>query len=256
MRYLWMTLLVTLALSGCMEVPSAWRPPTPGPHASAVLDLKVASPPREIQAPVHRWVTSDVHQFKVTLKVWNGSAYVDLAPANVLIVSPQLHPGKQARYSNLKANQKYRAVVEAFGNVGGTSPTFHLNSQTPAFADFDFTGGPNLEDTLATSVQVTLDPVPFSGVVTLRPVSIPNMTNNFLYELRDTNTNTVKLTGTFMRNQTMTLNNLRMGIPYQVTLTARQGNGSVIATRQSPVILFDPLGQDVEQARQIDVSFN
>lgn len=220
-----------------------------------VLWIAPATLAYETQATVHRWQAADVFRYEVTLKRWNGAQFVGL-PTPVVVLLPQKGTVKRsARFSNLRQGVRYQAEVRALGNIGGTAPSLHLNAATPCTAVFDLSAGQNVDDALVRSLQVLLDPVAFSGVLSVSPKRVPAQAATLQVDLLDAATGTVRYTGTYPKNKTMTLSNLRTGIRYVVRLTAKRSNGKVVRTAQSAEVLFDPAGQDLEQTRTVNVSF-
>lgn len=233
------------------------------PNSSGSTNTVNILPPRATgcatQALVLHWVETAVFRYEVTLNVSDnggqpvdlsaigvgGGSWVDLTPPLVVIVPRKgPDPKSTAVFINLKQGNAYQAYVVAKGNTGGTAPETRLNSE-PATAVFDFTAGQDVEDTQSANVQVTFDPVPFSGNLTLIPINIPPGTTSYDLESRDADGNATLYAASYEVLQTMTLQHLRTGIRYQVRLTAKPGGQTVL----SEVVTFDPNGQDVEQDR-------
>lgn len=241
-----------LLSAGCGEAPHAVSAPR---GVDLALRISAPAPSYAIQAIAHRWQASDVFQYEVTLEQWDGSRFVDLA-SPVVVVLPQKGIVKQdARFTNLRQGVRYQAIVRAMGNPGGTAPDVHLNAMTPCTAVFDLTAGQDVDDALVRSLQVLLDPVAFSGELTVSAKRVPGQASTLQVDLLDADTGTVRYTSTYPKNKVMTLSNLRTGIRYVVRLTAIRSNGNVVATAQSDEVLFDPAGQDLEQSRTVNVSF-
>lgn len=170
---------VVIAVGAAVTVACNWWgpslvPPTFDP-TTVVLDTKqggdrailvtVATPGEgayQAQATVHRWVANDVYQYEAALQYWNGSAYVAFSPAINVVVPNKVDPKTKAAFTNLKQGRKYQVSVIAKGNVGGSAASSTLTSSA-ATAVFDFTATQDVEDTLGATVQVSLDPVAFSG---------------------------------------------------------------------------------------------
>lgn len=207
------------------------------------------------QVIAHRWVAADIHHYEVTLRRWDGTRYADLTPQVSVLLPQKGSVKREARFSNLRQGARYQATIRALGNVGGTAPDVHLNTQTPATTVFDLSVAQGVPDTLSSSLNVILDPVPFSGTVTVSPQNVPPQASTFDLELRDVATGAVRYASSYSKNKTMVLDNLRTGIRYVVRLTAKRGNGSVVGTAQSAEVFFDPAGQDLEQSLVVPVSF-
>lgn len=120
-----------------------------------------------VQTVQHHWVAGDIYQYTATLKVWNGTDYVDFTtPMNVVVPQKGTAPKTRAVFTNLKQGTKYRVELRAEGNNGGTAADTVLNAATPTTAVFDFTATQDIEDTLASTLTVTFDQVAFSGTGT------------------------------------------------------------------------------------------
>lgn len=243
-----------VGLTGCGAVGLAGRgAPLVGHEfrGEAILSL---TPAYQTQAIAHRWVASDVYHYEVTLRVWDGTTFVDLVPA-VTVVLPQTGTAKsEARFSNLRQGRSYRASVVARGNAGGTAPQAVLNAQTPCMVDFDFRAAQDIENVLLRSVTVKLDPVPYSGNLTISPQNVPSNAASFDLELQDQSTGVTLFSASYPRSQTMTLNRIRTGVRYLIVLSAKRANGSVSRTTQSPYYV-DPRGQDLEQDQTVSLVF-
>jgi hypothetical protein len=167
--------LISGGLAGC-----AFPGTAPGPvsHSDAVTAASALGgsrtvsvmmlPPQDAAyqtaAIVHRWVDNDIFQYEATLKVWDGTAYADLqTPLTVVVPRKGPAPKNRAVFTNLRQGFRYQVSVVARGNVGGTAATTLLNSNVPAAAIFDFTAAQDVEDTIASNVQIAFDSVPFNG---------------------------------------------------------------------------------------------
>lgn len=174
--------LGALSFTGCnAPVPSTSTTPTMGAsqadQATVVKDTGLNGnkavaleilPPSEggyhTQAIVHKWVDNDIFEYVATLKVWNGTAYVDFAtPLTVTIPRKGLEPKTKAVFTSLKQGSKYQVALVAKGDIGGTAATTTLNGNTATSQVFDFTATQDVEDTLSATMQVVFDAVAFSG---------------------------------------------------------------------------------------------
>jgi len=141
-----------------------------GMNGPCQLMVELAAPKAagfSTQAVIHAWDVTDLFQYEVTLKVFDGESheYVDLSPAMKVVV-PQKgsdNPYNRAVFTNLSQGKKYRAVVVAKGNPGGTAGAVVLNEATPTVADYDFSATQDVEDFLSQSVKVVFDAVGFNG---------------------------------------------------------------------------------------------
>lgn len=202
-----------------------------------------------------RWLASDIFQYEVSLRRWDGSGFMELDPP-VRLVLPQKGESKhEARFTNLRAGERYRVDVLAQGNAGGTAPERVLNSETPAAVEFDLGGGPDVESEKRERVGVTLDPVPFAGALTLRPVNVPGFVQTFTVDLQEAASGQTRYAGSFTYRQTMRLSNLRAGVDYRVLLSAYRANGRLYKTVDSGVLRFDPSATELEQERSLDFPF-
>ena len=248
-----MVAIARLLVTGlCLVTASACARPAsvlPAPDAPAggtvVVELPAAGP--EVMALVRRWRPSDIVQVTVRLTRWNGTAFVDL-PQPVEVVLPQKGtPLMQVRFSNLAQGRRYRATVIAWGNAGGTAPTFPLNTLSPGLVDIDLSASQNVQDAFWRVSPLKLDAVPFNGTAVIVPLGVPNGTQTYDLELATTSGEVI-FRGTFSRRQTMTLSNLKAGVGYIVSLAARRANGAVAVTT-SAKLSWDAstaeLGQDV-----------
>lgn len=120
-----------------------------------------------VQTVQHHWVADDIYQYTATLKVWNGTDYIDFStPVQVVVPQKGSAPKTRAVFTNLKQGTKYRVELSAEGNDGGTAADTVLNAGTPTTAVFDFTATQDVEDTLSSTLTVTFDQVAFSGTGT------------------------------------------------------------------------------------------
>ena len=102
---------------------------------------------------------------------------------------------------------------------------------------------------------VRLDPVPFSGKVALKFRNLPAFIKTVSIDLRDAASGEVRYAGSLGAQQTMTLSNLRAGIGYQVQASAYRANGRLYQTIASEIVRFDPLADEVEQERILEMAF-
>ena len=135
-----------------------------GKRSISVTMLPPQDASYQTSAIVHRWVDNDIFQYEATLKVWNGTSYVDLqTPLTVVVPRKGQAPKSRAVFTNLRQGFRYQVAIAARGNVGGTAATAQLNANTPTAAIFDFTAGQDVEDTVSSNVQIAFDSVPFNG---------------------------------------------------------------------------------------------
>lgn len=175
-----LTTLGFMVLVGCAQPPQSASPTLdPGIRHEAIVanarqggdrtvSINLVAPDKAAftnQALVHRWVDNDIFQYEVTLKVFDGTNFVDLTPALTVVVPRKDTPKTKAVFTNLRHGMLYQASVIAKGDNGGTSASTHLTS-TPAVATFDFTATQDVEDTLSANLQVVFDQVPFNGTGT------------------------------------------------------------------------------------------
>lgn len=178
--------VVLAMLGGCAtHLPVANGPASPTPVAQAVSQAVVANslmggnksvaitiaPPKEggfqVQTVQHHWTSADIFQYTASLKVWNGTAYVDFTtPLSVTIPQKGTAPKTQAVFTNLKQGQKYQVELIAQGNNGGTAAAATLNGNSATTQVFDFTATQDVEDTLSGTLTITFDSVSFSGTGT------------------------------------------------------------------------------------------
>ncbi len=244
--------IATLLVSACASPVAA-----PSLSANATAPALVIEPQAaaryDLLAVTRRWRPSDVFQYTVRLTRWNGMAFVDL-PTPVVVVLPQKGAVRtQARFTNLSQGRRYRATVTAWGNAGGTAPAQVLNAGTPSVAEIDYRGAQDVQDTLLRQVSITLDPVSFSGTAVVNPLNVPPGTQNYDLEL-STGSGAVVYSTSFARMRMMTLSNLKAGVPYTVTLTARRANGTVQA-QASAAWSWDPKAPELEQDLTVPVTF-
>jgi hypothetical protein len=172
-----------LLLGGCAapspvsNAPSTMAPASQAAATALVTDSKMGgtkqvsiaiAPPKDgafrVQTVQHHWVADDIYQYTATLKVWDGSAYVDLAtPLSVVVPQKGSSPKTMAVFTNLRQGKKYQIVLTAQGNDGGTAADTELNHNTASTAEFDFSASQDVEDTLSATMNVTFDAVAFSG---------------------------------------------------------------------------------------------
>ena len=217
--------------------------------------MALAAPPFETQAISRRWKGSDIYQYEVSLRRWDGARFAELEPPLTVILPQQGKRKHQARFDNLRHGQRYRVEVVAKGNPGGTAPKTILNSEVPCWAEFDLRGLQDVESVRTQSLSVSLDPVPFSGTLALDPRNVPGPVRRFAVTLRDAASGATRASGAFTRNQKMTFSNLRTGTSYQVALTAYRANGQVYRSLTSEVVRFDPAAGELEQHRTLPIAF-
>jgi hypothetical protein len=242
--------LVLAVAPGC----GALAPLRGTPCAAAATGCAITiQPAYRVATLAHRWEAGDVCRYDTTLRVWDGAAYRDLDPP-VRVVLPRTDtatPG--VRFTSLKPGRRYQATVLAMGNVGGSAPECVLNSQSPGRAVFDFTAAQALESTPTATVAIALDAVPFAASVKLVPQGAPAGTTDFEVSLDDMDTGAVRVAGIYSADRVMTLSNLRVGVRYQVRLTAKAA-GTEAGTASSP-LYFSPTAQDLEQAQSLALVF-
>ncbi|HEY9722902.1 MAG TPA: hypothetical protein V6D47_12900 [Oscillatoriaceae cyanobacterium] len=257
MRGTAMALGLALVLGGCgsqpplpVAAPARLQAPE---RAAATVEI---APRFAVLSLDHRWQATDIYQYTVSLKVWNGSAYVDLAPAVSVVVPQKSTPAEtQAVLSNLKQGARYEVVVQVQGNAGGTAPSQVLNADdTGNTAVLDFTQRQDLENMETVGVSPTLDRVPFSGTATVAASNVPAGTDSFLAQLQDASSGAVIASLTYPATQTASFSHLRTGVNYTVSLTALQA-GTAVASATSAPLYYDPSGQDLEQAQALAIAF-
>lgn len=111
------------------------------------------------QAIVHRWTSTDLYQYEVTLSRDDQS----LVTVPVRCINGQA----KAIFTHLKPGVRYAVSVLAMGNIGGTAPDTLLNSQNPAEGEFDFRGANDIDDNQTTTIRVKFDDVLFDGTGTI-----------------------------------------------------------------------------------------
>jgi hypothetical protein len=240
---------VILAAAGCGRAPVA-----PPPDASAQVVVEIRAP-LAAQAVSRRWQVADIYQYEVSLRRWEGTGFTDLSPPLRLVLPQKDAPRHEARFLNLRHGARYRVDVVAKGNAGGTAPERVLNSETPSGVEFDLTGAQDVSDQRRASVTVRLDPVPFAGTLVLRPLNVPAFVQRFDVALQEAASGVTRYAATFAPDQTMTLTNLKAGIPYTVLLEAYRGNGRLYRSIESDVVLFDPSQTELEQDRVLEIPF-
>lgn len=239
-----------LTASACARPAGVLPAPEAPQGGTIVVEVPAAGP--EVMAVARRWLPSDIVQLTVRLTRWNGTAFVDL-PQPVEVVLPQKgSPVMHARFSNLAQGRRYRATVTAWGNAGGTAPMFPLNTLSPSLVDFDLSAAQNVQDALWRVSALKLDPVPFNGTAVIVPLGAPNGTQT--YDLELLTGGGVVFRETFTRRQGMTLSNLKAGVGYTVTLTARRANGAVTATTSAP-LSWNASAAELEQDVTLEMRF-
>ena len=145
-----------------------------GGTKTALLDLRSASMGYGVQNVVHIWTAADIYQYDVSLKVQSGNSFVDLSPPVSLVApvnDPNATPATEVVFDNLSQGNVYEADVTAFGDVGASDANVQISNTATAL--LDFSASQDVQDAIATSVTVTLDPVNFNGTggVQLTPPS-------------------------------------------------------------------------------------
>lgn len=241
-----------LGLWGCTPGPSR---PAAVATTRAVLRIEGPGGERAVQSISHRWQRGDVYRYDVALRRWDGAAYVDLTPPVVVALPQKGTPSSLAVFTNLRQGERYLAAVTAWGNVGGTAATRILNAREPSRVVLDFSRGQDVERELSLHLSVTLDPVPFSGTLTVVPEHLPKATTTLELRLHDLETNRDLYTARYAKTRTMVIAHARTGVRYRILLTARSRMGAVVGRGRSAEIFFDPAGQDLEQDLSVPVAF-
>jgi hypothetical protein len=169
--------LAALALPGCHAAPGALPLATAvegpgsvvqnsGLNGNKAIAINVLAPSEagfRTLALVHKWVENDIHEYRATLKAWDGDAYVDFSSPLVVTI-PRKGDGAKTKavFTNLQRGHKYQVSLVAHGNNGGTAATTALNA-TAATGVFDFTAAQDVQDTQSANLQITFDAVAFSG---------------------------------------------------------------------------------------------
>lgn len=239
-----------LTLAACAHAPNVTTPP-----AGSGFVLAIAPPSFETLGVSRRWQASDIYQYQVSLRRWDGTGFAELSPPVSLLLPQKGEARHEARFTNLRHGDRYRVEVLAQGNVGGTAPDGVLNAEVPCRVEFDLAGGQDVESERWQQVSVRLDPVPFSGTLTLRPMNVPGFISRFSVALRDSQSGETRYAGQFVAKQTMTLTNLRAGIPYKVLLEAYRANGNLYRKAESEVVRFEPTADALEQQRTLVIAF-
>jgi hypothetical protein len=171
-------------------------------------------------------------------------------------VNPKATPTAQTKavFTHLDRGTKYQVGIVATGNNGGTAGTSTLNAATPTQAIYDFTAAQDVQDTLTSSLTVALDPVPFSGTLTINPTNVPVGTVNYTIAFKDMDSVTTLFSSTYPVNQVETITNVKPGVHYQVTLAANS-SCCVIGSASSAINYFDPTLQNIDQAQTAVVAF-
>ncbi len=161
---------LVLALAGCAATPPLAAPPVqaqagdaaPASGLSAVLRITTAD--RGTLALSHRWVPTDVYEYRVVLFGQDVGHAFTVNVANVTVAKNQ----SSAVFSNLKANSVYQAQIQAWGNNGGTAATTQLNTGANLATQlYDFSAANDVNTSLSATVNVKLDDQPFSGTGTV-----------------------------------------------------------------------------------------
>lgn len=231
------------------------KPPIPPPVPRALVVTIVPPLPAAIEAVTRRWKASDVFQYEVSLRRWDGAGFSDLSPPVDLVLPQKGDRQQEARFANLRQGERYRVDVRAMGNVGGTAPERLLNSEVPTAVLVDLSGAQDVESVRREHVTVSLDPVPFEGTLTVKLLNLPAFVKTVTVDLRDAASGETRYSGTLGPQQTMTLSNLRTGIAYQVRASAYRANGNLHRTVDSSIVRFDPEADALEQARVLEIGF-
>jgi hypothetical protein len=169
--------LAALALPGCNAAPGGLPLATAAEsHESVVqnsglngdkaIAITVMAPHEagfRTLATVHKWVENDIFEYRATLKVLDGLAYVNFATPLTITVPRKGEGAKtKAVFTNLRQGYKYQVSLVAHGNIGGSEATAALNT-TPAQGVFDFTAEQDVQDAQSANLQITFDAVAFNG---------------------------------------------------------------------------------------------
>lgn len=118
---------------------------------------------KSVQALSHRWLATDVFEYRLILEAANADGdYVALDPAISLTVPNKVDYPAAATFTGLKAGEKYRLRLEAWGNDGGTAAGSHMNAKSETTAIMDLTGD-TIETLFNLNMQVKLDPQIYTG---------------------------------------------------------------------------------------------
>lgn len=236
-----------LPLGGCAVAPSA---PAAGMR-DVVLHLDPAPAAYGVQALARRWRASDIHSYEVTLRVWDGASFVDLASP---VVVQMANLASTATFRRLRQGRRYQATVVARGNAGGNAPDQVLNTLQPASSSFDLTAGQDVSDSYAAALQVVLDPVPFSGALIIQAVAPPAGTDAYEATLLDAATAEVVATVAYPAGQQGRFERLKTGIHYAVRLRAYSGDAALDEAEGASVV-FDAAAAELEQELATAVPF-
>lgn len=223
---------------------------------SRELVVTVSAPPPAVEtvAVSRRWQASDIYQYEVSLRRWDGAGFAELVPPVGVVLPQKGERRHEARFANLRQGARYQVDVQAKGNVGGTAPDVLLNSEVPARVLFDLSGAQDVESVRRENVSVRLDPVPFSGALTLAFRNLPSFVQRLTVDLLDASSGETRYSDSFGPRQTMTLTNLKVGVDYRVRVTGYRANGRLYNTVESEVVRFDPAADTLEQQRTLEIT--
>lgn len=257
-RRAWFLAVLGGVVAACGTTP-AQDPATP--PLSQDLVVTVSAPPPAVEplaieprAVSRRWQASDIFQYEVSLRRWDGEGFAELSPPLSVVLPQKGERRQEARFTNLRQGARYQVDVLAMGNVGGTAPELPLNSETPARVTFDLSGTQDVANARRESVSVTLDPVPFSGSLTLAFGTMPGFIKSLTVDLLDASSGETRYSASFEPRQTMTLSNLKVGVDYQVRVAAYRANGRLYRTVESEIVRFDPEAETLEQQRTLEIA--
>ena len=221
------------------------------------LVVTVSAPPPGVETKTvsRRWQASDIYQYEVSLRRWDGEGFVELEPPLSVVLPQKGEQRQEARFTNLRQGQRYQVDVRAMGNVGGTAPELPLNTETPSRVTVDLSGAQDVANERRERVTVTLDPVPFSGSLTLAFKALPGFIKSLTVDLLDASSGETRYSASFEPRQTMTLLNLKVGVDYQMRVAAYRANGRLYRTVESEIVRFDPEAEPLEQERTLEMAF-
>lgn len=149
---------VTFAPPPAQAAQAATRP-TPRrslPPASARAAYALTGAATPTPSP---WVASDIYEYRLSLQLKSGEAWVALDPALSTVIRANVpDAASSVSFSGIAGGQVYRLWLEAWGAPGGGAAATHLNAATPSAHTLDFTG-PDADDTTDVTMGVVLDPV-------------------------------------------------------------------------------------------------
>ena len=226
------------------------------PRSQNLVVMVSAPPPAvETMAVSRRWQASDIFQYEVSLRRWDGEGFTELEPPLSVVLPQKGERRQEARFTNLRQGQRYQVDVLAMGNVGGTAPELRLNSETPTRVMVDLSGTQDVASERRERVSVTLDAVPFSGTLTLAFANLPAFVRSLTVDLLEASSGETRYSASFEPRQTMTLGNLKVGVDYQVRVAAYRANGRLYRTVESEIVRFDPEAEPLEQERTLEMAF-